>query len=224
MLIDTREGEVEAWFIAGSGASITNPGPAVVYAHGNAELIDHAAGRLASYYGMGVSVLLGEFRGYGRSKGSPSEKKIVRDFTKFYDRLIARKDVDGKRIVFHGRSLGGGVVCALSRKREPAALIVDSTFTSVAAMARQHNLPGWIVPDKYDNVDALSKLKRPVLITHGRLDRIIPVSHADALHRASVNSQLITFRCGHNDPPPPPEIRRYWSSVKAFLTKNHIIE
>src|SRR5688572_30832441 len=110
-------GPVEGWFLPAYGVAAGRPGPAVIFAHGNAEIIDPYALELEPYRRMGVSVLLPEFRGYGRSGGEPSEEGITDDFVAFHDLLAARPDVDPSRIVFHGRSLGGGVVCALAARR-----------------------------------------------------------------------------------------------------------
>ncbi|MEM6855867.1 MAG: alpha/beta fold hydrolase, partial [Planctomycetota bacterium] len=106
---DTDEGGVEAWIMPGRGATPETPGPAVVFTHGNGETISIWTGEMRWYTERGYTVLLPEYRGYGRSAGRPSQAKIVDDATYFYDRLAARPEVDADRIVFHGRSLGGGV-------------------------------------------------------------------------------------------------------------------
>ena len=74
--LDTEEGRVEAWLIPGDDVSAERPGPAVVFTHGNAELIDYWPAALAGYQKLGATLLLPEYRGYGRSAGSPSQEKI----------------------------------------------------------------------------------------------------------------------------------------------------
>ncbi len=143
--IESPQGPVESWFLAGKGRSPTQPGPTVLFAHGNAELIDDWPGMLDEYRAMGVNLALLEYRGYGRSQGEPSEKAITRDFIRFHDQIASRSDVDSRRIFFHGRSLGGGALCALSNHRKPAALILQSTFLSVTALARRFLLPGFLI-------------------------------------------------------------------------------
>src|SRR5690606_34255575 len=106
-----KEGRVEAWLLPGDGVSAERPGPAVVFAHGNAELIDHWPGALARYRRLGVSVVLPEYRGYGRSAGRPSESAIRDDLRALHARLSSHPMVDVTRLVYHGRSLGGGAVC-----------------------------------------------------------------------------------------------------------------
>ena len=97
-----------------------------------------------------VRVLLPEYRGYGRSAGSPSQRAITEDLIAFYDLLARRPEVDAQRVVFHGRSLGGGAVCDLARHRKPAAVILMSTFTSMKRMAPRYLVPGFMVERSSD--------------------------------------------------------------------------
>ena len=70
---------VEAWYLAAPGRSAAHPGPAVIYTHGNGELIDYWPAALEPYRQWGVSILLPEYRGYGRSTGKPSQAAVVAD-------------------------------------------------------------------------------------------------------------------------------------------------
>lgn len=219
--IETPEGQVEGWFLPGNGVTADNPGPAALFAHGNAELIDEWTDEMAGYRRLGVSVFLAEFRGYGRSAGSPSQDKITDDFLAFYEHLIGLPQVDPTRIIFHGRSMGGGAVCALASHHTPAALILQSTFRSLRAMARRFFVPGFLVLDPFDNEAVVSQLDIPVLILHGENDDLIPYSHALELHRLAPNSQLITYQAGHNDCPPSWIV--FWNDVEGFLRENGLI-
>ncbi|MDH3583066.1 MAG: lysophospholipase [Phycisphaerae bacterium] len=222
LALDTPEGTVEAWFVPGNGISAKTPGPAVIFAHGNAELIDHQVDLVRGYRRLGISVLLCEYRGYGRSAGAPSQKKIVSDFVAAHRRLVSRPEVDPKRIIFHGRSLGAGVVCALAEKHPPAAMILRSPFTSVADIARSYLVPRFAVLDPYDNTAVLRRLDRPVLIMHGRRDRILPIAHGRHLHQIAANSTFVEFDCGHNDF--PVESPEHWARVSTFLKATGILE
>jgi len=200
--LDTDAGRVEAWYLPAHGASPTAPAPLVVFAHGNAELIDYWPETLEPYRRLGVSLLLPEYRGYGRSAGSPSEEAIVHDFEKFVTMLVRRPEVDAGRLIYHGRSLGGGVVCALAARRTPAALILQSTFTSLRAMAARFMLPGFLVADPFDNLSVVSRLDVPLLIVHGRQDDLIPFSHAEQLARAGRRVRFLPLDGDHNSCPP----------------------
>jgi pimeloyl-ACP methyl ester carboxylesterase len=208
-------GRVEAFFLPGKGVDADHPGPALIFAHGNGELIDYWPELLAPYREMGVSVLLPEYRGYGRSDGSPSEEAIASDFERFYHRLAERADVDSSRIVFHGRSLGGGVACALAARQRPAALILTSTFTSIRAMAKRYLVPGSLIRDPFDNVNVISSLDRPILIGHGDADRTVPISHARTLYAAAPDAQLLVEPGSGHDYPREPEV--FFNEVESFL-------
>ena len=106
--LDTVSGKVEAWFIPPVLPPGRKSAPAVIFGHGNGELIDFWPRELNSLARMGLGVLLVEYPGYGRSGGHPSQKSIGHVFVDAFDWLVARQDVDADRIVFFGRSLGGG--------------------------------------------------------------------------------------------------------------------
>jgi fermentation-respiration switch protein FrsA (DUF1100 family) len=211
--LKTEQGDVEWWLFEGDGIDASHQGPAVLMAHGNRELIDFYLNRAETYQRMGFTVLLGEYRGYGRSAGKPSRKRIASDYRRFYDLLISLPTVDPKRIVFHGRSLGGSVLSELSRHRPPAAVIVESTFTSIKAMA--HGAPEILLSDNYDTVSALLAYQGPILIIHGTKDKVVPVKHALEMKKQIPTAELILYDFGHSDGPPVWEI--YWKDISEFL-------
>jgi len=215
LTIESSEGEVEAWFLPAYGVESGDRRPAVVFAHGNGELIDEWAAPLEPYRKMGIGVLLPEYRGYGRSRGQPSEEAINEDFLRFYDGLTGRADVDPSKILLHGRSLGGGAACALARERPAAGLILESTFTSVVDIARGWHVPSFLLTNRFDNESVVRAFPHPVLILHGRRDRVVPYAHAEALERASPRAKLVTYECDHND------MRRtadgFWSEIASYL-------
>jgi fermentation-respiration switch protein FrsA (DUF1100 family) len=208
--------KVEAWYIPAPGSSAEYKAPAVVYFHGNAEIIDWCPDRTRGWTQRGYAVLIPEFRGYGRSGGSPSQAGIVADALRFYDLLAARPEIDAARIIMHGRSLGGGVACQLAAARPCAALVLESAFTSVASMSWSMGVPSFLVKHPFHNDRVLAKLDRPVLLLHGQSDTIIPPSHARKLHEISRASMLIEMPGGHNDFPRSWD--NYWAAIEAFLS------
>lgn len=190
---------VEAWFMAAQG--VTGPAPVIVFTHGNGELIDHWIDAFSAMAREGVSVLLVEYPGYGRSGGTPSEASITRAMLAAWDTLAARPDVDSDRIVAWGRSLGGGAACALASHREVAALVLESSFTGVRPLARRFGIVGPLVRDPFDNLSVVAAFDRPVLVLHGERDGMIPAGHGVALDRAALDSEIVLLPCGHNDCP-----------------------
>jgi fermentation-respiration switch protein FrsA (DUF1100 family) len=220
--IDSPQGKVEGWFLLGAGASRSAPGPLVIFAHGNAELIDLWLEGLEPYRRLGVSVFLPEYRGYGRSAGSPSQAAITEDFLRFHDRVVARPEIDRTRVVLHGRSLGGGAVCALALARPPRALILQSAFTSVPAMARRYLVPSFLIRDRFDNLEAVRRLQPRLLVIHGEHDELIPFSHGQALQAATRGGRLLPLPCGHNDCPGAHE-GVFWRELERFLREAGIL-
>ena len=221
LTMDTDQGEVEAWLIPGKGVTPQNPGPLVVYAYGNGERIDLHWPDKKPYVDMGISVLLPEYRGYNRSAGSPSQRGIVDDFTRWRALVAERPEVDASRVIYHGRSLGGGIVAQLAAAHPPRALILESTFTSLADAAWDtFHAPRWLIADPLDVRSVLETYDGPVLIMHGLADEVIGVAHAEMNHAAASNSRLLIHESArHNDPAPP----AYWHEVEAFLRDEGVI-
>ena len=219
----TDQGPVDAWFMPAPSASPQTPAPAVVFAHGNGELIGDWPPTLQRYRTLGLSVLIPEYRGYGGSAGSPTPERLQRDFAAFYDRLAARPDVDASRIVFHGRSIGGGVVCALAKERKPAAMILMSTFADLPTLMKDFQLPAIFAPEVFDNRAVLRELSVPTLIIHGTTDTLIPHRHAQLLKDAASGPVgFIEYPTGHNDT--PPDWSDYFSRARGFLTDAKVLD
>ncbi|MEE9294237.1 MAG: alpha/beta fold hydrolase [Phycisphaerae bacterium] len=218
--LEVEDGErVEAWFIPAPGCNEDRPAPVVVFFHGNAELIDFQDDVVRGYHRLGFSVLLPEYRGFGRSGGKPSQDAVRADAVRFLDAVKQRPDVDASWIVFHGRSLGGALAADLATQRKPAALILQSTFTSMTAMARRFLVPGFITRQPFRTDRVLKSLDVPVLIFHGTGDSVIPVSHGRRLAKLARNAGYVEYRCGHNDLPPRDQEDQYWGEIESFLSR-----
>jgi len=205
---------VEAWFLPAAGVL---PRPLLIHAHGNGELIDIQTKSVEPLRAAGISVLLVEYPGYGRSGGSPSEESVTATFIAAYDRVKGDPRVDSARIVGYGRSLGGGAVAQLAANRPLAALVLESTFTCIGDMVRAKGIPGWLVANEFDTRAVLAKYPGPVFVLHGTRDQTFPVEHGRALSAASPHSELHIEVCGHNDCP------SQWELVLSFLQRNGVL-
>jgi fermentation-respiration switch protein FrsA (DUF1100 family) len=213
--IDGWDGvRVEGWFLP---SGLDRPAPAVMFFHGNAELIDHNLELAEAYRERGVATLLVEYRGYGRSGGSPLQKDIVADSAKFYDWLATKPGVDPGRIMLHGRSLGSGVAAQVAAARPGAALILESPFVSVASFARQYGAPPFLVRNPYRTDKVLPTLTCPILILHSRQDEIVPFSHGEKLQTLAPGSRLVELSGDHNAA--LSEQEAYWREIDAVLRK-----
>jgi fermentation-respiration switch protein FrsA (DUF1100 family) len=214
--LETPQGDVEAWFLPPASP----PGPAVVFAHGNFELIDHATDVIDGFRALGVGVLLVEYPGYGRSAGTPSLASLDAALEQAYDWLATRPGVDASRIHAMGRSVGTGVAARLALRRPVAGLVLQSPFTRIADFAKRMLVPPFLVRDPFDNLDAVARYAGPVLVMHGRHDDVIPFAHGVAVARASPNATFVPLDCAHNDC--PRDERAYWRAIGDFMSRRAI--
>lgn len=216
----TKQGSSDVWLLP----PLTPPSDkhaALIFAHGNGELIDDWITALDPFRRWGMTVVLVEYPGYGRGKGEPSQDSIRDAMAMAYDLLAAQPTVDRSRIVGLGQSLGGGAICQLASKRPLAAMILVSTFTSIRSFAHRYFLPGFLVRDPFDNDDVVRGYDGPVLILHGRSDDLIPVAQGEELAQIAKHGTLKRYECGH----------QCWfeqraallADMRAFLSANGIV-
>ncbi len=221
--IPTQDGHsVPGWFVPARSASPEHPAPAVLFFHGNAEIIDYE-NRVESLWGsLGASILFAEYRGYGRARaaGEPSEAALVADGVRFFDELCKRPDVDRSRIIIHGYSIGGGVAAQVAAQRKPAALILEATFTSVADFAWGYGVPPFLARHPFRTDEALARIGVPIFIAHGRADTIVPVEHGRRLHALVPTSTYIELNCGHLDLPGAGAEENYRTEIRGFLKRS----
>ena len=224
--------EVEAFLSLPPGEG---PFPLVVGFHVNAGCVDNMGWMRREYTSRGWAVLTPEYRGYGRSAGEPSEKAIVVDAVEFVDRVLKRPEIDASRVVYHGRSLGGAVAAQVAKERPPRAMILESTFTSVASMATKYGVPPFLVKNPFRTDRVLREFAGSVLILHGRDDTIVPIEHARRLVKCVPRGNarggagaaegralrtLIELPGGHNDF--PVDEGAYWEAIEGFLSARSV--
>jgi fermentation-respiration switch protein FrsA (DUF1100 family) len=190
----------------------------VLYAHGNGGNLSDR-GHLLAYLQdhLRVSVLIFDYRGYGRSEGTPSVAGILQDARAARAFLARHAGVKESEIVLMGRSLGGAVVAQLAGEKPPRGLVLESTFSSLREVA-SHHYPrlAWLVPaNKLDSVAQLGRYHGPLLQSHGQADRTIPYALARKLFRAANEpKQFVTIPGGdHNDP----QTAEYYKELDRFL-------
>ncbi len=179
------------------------PRGAVLLLHGNAGNISDRLGYVTMFNRLGYSILLIDYRGYGRSAGVPGEEGTYRDAEAAWQHLIGARTLAPRDIVVFGESLGGGVATWLAARHPPRALVLASTFTSVPDLGAQVYpwLPVRLLARiQYDNRSRMADIAAPVLVAHSRDDDIIPFSHGQALFaEAHEPKQFLELRGGHNE-------------------------
>lgn len=189
---------LNGWFVPVKDARVT-----VLYCHGNAGNIYHRLHMVKFFHEIGVNFFIFDYRGYGKSTGSPSEKGLYEDAQAAYDYLISRSDVDKNKIVVYGKSLGGPIAADLCLNRKVSALILEGSFASVTMRAQQLYpfLPmKLLITQKYDTIVKVKNIHIPKLIVHGRNDEVINFRHGQILFEAAASpKQFLPFDGNHND-------------------------
>lgn len=216
----------DAWFPSADGTRIhgwyvphESPRAVVLFCHGNAGNISHRAEMLRILHdGVEVSVLIFDYRGYGRSEGKPNEAGILADARAARAWLAQRAGVDPGEIVLMGRSLGGAVAVDLAAADGAGALVIESSFSSIPDVAAYHYpwLPVRLVMrTRFDSLGKIAAYQGPLLQSHGDADTIVPYRLGRRLFDAAGEPKRFVTLPGldHNDPQPP----EYYRALVKFL-------
>jgi fermentation-respiration switch protein FrsA (DUF1100 family) len=195
----TTEDEVQlhGWFVP-----VERPRATVLFFHGNAGNISHRLGSLQIFHHLGLNVLIIDYRGYGKSEGSPSEQGTYRDAEAAWRHLVEQRGIPAGEIILFGRSLGAALAAHLAARERPLALVMESPFVSVPELGAKLYpwLPvRWLSRFDYDNRALLERVAAPLMIIHSREDEIIPFSHGRQLYeQAAEPKRLVELSGGHN--------------------------
>lgn len=216
----------DAWFTAEDGTRLhgwfvpcENPTAVILFAHGVSGNVSSLAEPLKAFCQRhDAAVLAFDYRGYGRSEGSPSEQGLYQDARAARRWLAERMDISESEIVLMGRSLGGAVMVELAASAGARGLVLESTFTSLPDVARQHcpHMPvGWMMRTRFDSLSKIGEYHGPLLLSHGDADRVINFAKAERLF-ASANEPKQFIRIAGADHQDPPD-EAYHQELSAFL-------
>lgn len=191
----------------------------VCFLHGNAELITDTLLEARAWNRRGFDVVLPEYRGYGRTPGSPSQARIVPDVVKAIDEASAATGATG--VILHGRSLGSGVAAQVATRLRAsggdglAGLVLESPFRSVSGFAWRFGVPPVLVKNPYRTDQVLPGLRIPILILHATADEIVPVTEGRELAALNPRARLVELEGSHNSG--LSSQRAYWNAIDEFL-------
>ncbi len=176
----------------------------LVFCHGNAGNISHRLDNVRLLNQRGISVFIFDYRGYGRSDGSISEKGFYLDSEAAYDVASKWAEEHKAKLIVFGRSLGGIAATHLGATKGCDGLILESTFTNMGAMARAHYpLPFTesLLKHRLNAVGEINQVRAPILFFHGDKDRIVPIRLGRGLFEAAPNPKefVVIPGAGHND-------------------------
>jgi fermentation-respiration switch protein FrsA (DUF1100 family) len=213
---DTDDGvALHGWYV-----STPAPRGTVLFFHGNAGNVSHRLDSIAIFHALGLDVFIIDYRGYGRSQGRASESGTYRDAEAAWRYLTAERRIDPARIVIFGRSLGGAVAARLASTVEPAAVIIESSFTSAADVASRLYpfLPvRFLLRLEYPVADDLERSSSPVLVVHSRGDEIIPFGMGRALYEAAPQPKAFLELAGDHNTAFLIDRDRYLRGLRTFL-------
>ncbi|MBU4191464.1 MAG: alpha/beta hydrolase [Proteobacteria bacterium] len=205
-LVNALGTELHGWWLPHPQARFT-----LLFCHGNGGNVSHRLHSLRLFHDLGLSVLIFDYSGYGRSLGEPSEVATRADARAAWD-WLAQRGIDPGSVILFGRSLGGAVAARLAADvvadvaaegTPVAGLILESTFTSVPDMGAR--LYPWLpvrllVRDRYDSTRALAGLQTPALFIHSPDDEIVPHALGLALYDGYQGPKsFLALTGGHND-------------------------
>ncbi|MBW2277296.1 MAG: alpha/beta hydrolase [Deltaproteobacteria bacterium] len=190
--------ELHGWFVPAEDER----GVALL-CHGNGGNISHRLDLIALLGELGLAVFAFDYRGYGRSEGSPDEEGTYLDVAAAWDEVVEKKGTPQERVLVYGRSLGGAICSHVAADNQPAGLILDSAFTSISE-AGQEIYP--FLPVKllsrydYPTVEHVERARCPVLVIHSKGDELIPYHHGQELFEAAAEpKRFVEVAGGHNE-------------------------
>ena len=198
----------------------SSPRAVVLYAHGNGDCVAYLGPYLAALRDkLRITIFAFDYRGYGRSEGSPLEAGILADGDAAQKWLAERTGRQPDQIVLMGRSLGGAVAVHLAAENGARGLILQNTFTSLPAAAAR--LYPWapvklLMRNRYDSLSKIGRFQGPILMSHGTADELVPLALGRELYDASpsTNKQFFELDGGsHNSP----EVREYYQALDRWL-------
>ena len=209
---------LQGWWIPAQPARGT-----VIHCYGNGENIGNLPWLAAELHRHHVNVFLFDYRGYGRSRGFPTEQGTYRDARAAFEFVRAQYDnAEQPPVIAYGRSLGGAVAIQLALDKPLRGLIVESSFTSTLDMAAVlfPKLPArWFCRYRYDSLSKIPRIAVPKLLVHGTADRTVPFAMGEALFRAAPGPKtFLRLSSEHNDPCLE-MFPQYRAALEQFLTE-----
>ncbi len=193
----------------------------ILYFRGNAGTMSHRKKALLGLAPLGLDILIFDYRGYGESTGETDEAGTYADAAAAWRHLTNERQWTPDRVVIWGRSLGGAVALGLAESVQPAAVVLESTFTSLPDLAVE--LYPFLDRDDVDigyrSLARIGSVTAPLLYAHSPEDELIRYHHGAALFAAAASSTKAfvrmegTHNAGHLTSP------TYGDEVQAFLQR-----
>jgi len=205
---------LNGWFVPSKDATYT-----ILFLHGNGGNISHRLEKLKMLLDCKTNVFLVDYRGYGKSEGHPSEKKVYNDAQAFYNYLIQEKHMPPDKIIIYGESLGTAVAIDLASKNKTIGIILEGAFSSGKDMAKRIYpfMPLFFFSNIFDSLSKIKKVKVKKLFIHSKNDEIVPYDLARKLYESSPQPKIFVDIIGGHNTAFIDSRDRYISSIKDFI-------
>jgi len=198
VVLETDDGErLRGWWVPAGGAWGT-----VVFFHGNGGNMSSCLDAVETAHRLRLNIFLFDYRGYGRSTGTPTERGLFLDADAACAHVLHERGVSSGTVVLWGRSLGGAVAAYAASRYHVSVLVLESTFVSVPRLAEEH--VGCLgrklfLGCTFDTLGLLAKTRVPVLVVHSRDDEIVPFDHGRTLYDAAAHPKtFVEIQGSHN--------------------------
>jgi len=192
----------------------------VIYFHGNGGNVYHRTPSLLQLHKSGLNVLGVDYRGYGKSEGSPSEAGIYLDGKAALNYAVNELGFALKNIILIGRSIGTTVAIHTAQNQALKGLVLVAPLKSGKDQAETMGLGylSFLAGDAFNNIDKILNIRAPLLIIHGTNDEVIPYQLGkDVFERATVEKQLITIEGGRHNNLHEDFADEYWLPIFRFI-------
>lgn len=210
--------QLHGWFIPADTAN-----PTMLYFHGNAGNISGRMETIKLLHQLGLNVFIFDYRGYGQSEGRPTEEGTYRDAIAAWNYLRSERGVSESEIIVMGRSLGGSVAAWLSARKNPAASIIESTFTSAPDLGAELYpwLPvRWLIKYDYNTLVNIQKIGNPLFMSHSQQDQVVPYHHGKKLFEAANEPKMFLELEGTHGSGFLDTGEKYRNALRSFLQKH----
>jgi fermentation-respiration switch protein FrsA (DUF1100 family) len=202
-LVSADGTRLAGWYLAPRAVVARQPSPGLLWFYGNGENVAAIWPIVRDFQPPGTAVLVVDYPGYGGSEGRTTEAGLYAAADAAYAALVARPGIDPRRIYVYGRSLGSAVATHTAATHPVAGLILESPFTSAAAMARHlyKLLPRFSLALRFDNLANVRRIPCPTLVFHGDADRLVPTAMGLAVAAAAAGGAevVLIHGAGHNE-------------------------
>ncbi len=202
--VGDRGDRIHGWWIPASGPETG----VLLYLHGNGINIGANVEQANRFHQLGLSVLLIDYRGHGRSQGSfPHEQQVYQDAEASWQYLIQDRNVAPQHLFIFGHSMGGAIAINLASQHPDAAgLIVQSSFTSIRDMVDRNPIYrifpiDLLLTQRLESIRKVPRLQMPTLFIHGLADAEVPAQMSQMLYAAAPQPKQIYLVpiAGHNN-------------------------